>query len=63
MDYSGLLKREEDNIRAAERERDQVAKDLEELRSELERQRMRLERFRLEVEEANLRQSQESNSR
>ena len=61
VDYSGLLKREEENIRAAERDRDQVAKDLEELRSELERRRMRLENFRLE--EANLRQSQKSNSR
>ena len=45
MDYSGLLRREEENVRAAERDRDGVANELQELQNELERRRLRLENF------------------
>ena len=55
MDYSGLLRREEENVRAAERDRDGIAKELQELHNELEKRRLRLEKFRME--EANLRKS------
>merc|ERR1712141_455854 len=55
VDYSGLLRREEENVRAAEREREGVANELQELHNELERRRLRLEKFRME--EANLRKS------
>ena len=41
-DYHGLLRREEENIRAAERERANVLKDLEEMTKKLERQRMKV---------------------
>ena len=55
MDYSGLLRREEENVRAAERDRDGIAKELQELQNELEKRRLRLENVRME--EANLRKS------
>ena len=55
VDYSGLLRREEENVRAAERDRDGIAKELQELHNELEKRRLRLEKFRME--EANLRKS------
>ena len=42
IDYKGLLRREEENIRAAERERSNVLKDLEEMTKKLERQRMKV---------------------
>ena len=42
IDYKGLLRREEENIRAAERERANVLKDLEEMTKKLERQRMKV---------------------
>ena len=45
VDYSGLLRREEENVRAAEREREGVANELQELHNKLERQRQRLENF------------------
>ena len=41
-DYHGLLRRKEDNIRAAELERTNVQKDLEEMTKKLEKQRMRV---------------------
>merc|ERR1711983_353397 len=55
VDYSGLLRREEENVRAAERDRDGIAKELQELHNELEKRRQRLENIRME--EANLRKS------
>ena len=47
VDYSGLLRREEENIRAAERDRDGIAKELQELHNELEKRRQRFENFQI----------------